>query len=134
MNLYEPETIEKIRLISKEQFDTLYQISKILNSVNYTEKLISDTLDLVIDVVNAERGLFVQYNDIKKTSKSLDALPDVEYDMVITMGCGDACPWVKAKERRDWSIPDPRDMEAKEFNRVRDEIERQVLDLIAELS
>ena len=55
MNLYEPETIEKIRLISKEQFDTLYHISKILNSVNYTEKLISDTLDLVIDVVNAER-------------------------------------------------------------------------------
>ncbi len=66
MNFYEPETIEKIRLISKEQFDTLYQISRILNSVNYTEKLISDTLDLVIDVVNAERGLFVQYNDIKK--------------------------------------------------------------------
>jgi Nif-specific regulatory protein len=66
MNFYEPETIEKIRLISKEQFDTLYQISRILNSVNYTEKLISDTLDLVIDVVNAERGLFVQYDDIKK--------------------------------------------------------------------
>ena len=66
MNFYEQDTIERIRLISKEQFDTLYQISKILNSVNYTEKLISDTLDLVIDVVNAERGLFVQYDDIKK--------------------------------------------------------------------
>ena len=76
----------------------------------------------------------VGYDLSTHTSKSLDALPDVEYDMVITMGCGDACPWVKAKERRDWSIPDPRDMEAKEFNRVRDEIERQVLDLIAELS
>src|SRR3989339_93445 len=66
MNFYEPDTIERIRLISKEQFDTLYQISRILNSVNYTERLISDTLDLVIDVVNAERGLFVQYDEIKK--------------------------------------------------------------------
>ena len=66
MNFYEPDTIERIRLISKEQFDTLYQISRILNSVNYTDRLISDTLDLVIDVVNAERGLFVQYDEIKK--------------------------------------------------------------------
>jgi Nif-specific regulatory protein len=66
MNLQEQDTIEKIRLISKEQFDTLYQISRILNSVNYTDRLINDTLDLVIDVVNAERGLFVQYDEIKK--------------------------------------------------------------------
>ncbi len=66
MNLYEPETIEKIRLISKEQFDTLYRISQILNSVNYTDTLIIETLDLVIEVVNAERGLFVQYDDIRK--------------------------------------------------------------------
>lgn len=66
MNFQEQDTIEKIRLISKEQFDALYQISRILNSVNYTDRLINDTLDLVIDVVNAERGLFVQYDDIKK--------------------------------------------------------------------
>lgn len=66
MNFQEQDTIEKIRLISKEQFDTLYQISRILNSVNYTDRLINDTLDLVIDVVNAERGLFVQYGEIKK--------------------------------------------------------------------
>lgn len=65
MNFYEQESIEKIRLISKEQFDTLYHISRILNSVNYTEALITETLDLVIDVVNAERGLFVQYDYLK---------------------------------------------------------------------
>lgn len=66
MHFYEPETFEKIRLISKEQFDTLYRISQILNSVNYTDSLIIETLDLVIDVVNAERGLFVRYDDINK--------------------------------------------------------------------
>ena len=64
MNLQEQDTIEKIRLISKEQFDTLYHISQILNAVNYTDTLIIETLDLVIEVVNAERGLFVQYEDI----------------------------------------------------------------------
>lgn len=66
MNLYIPETIEQIRLISKEQFDTLYRISQILNSVDYTDTLIIETLDLVVEVVNAERGLFVQYDDIRK--------------------------------------------------------------------
>ncbi|HSP87676.1 MAG TPA: sigma 54-interacting transcriptional regulator [Ignavibacteriaceae bacterium] len=66
MNLQEQDVIEKIRLISKEQFDTLYRISRILNSVNYTETLIVETLDLVIEVVNAERGLFVQYDDIQR--------------------------------------------------------------------
>lgn len=64
MNLQEQDTIEKIRLISKEQFDTLYRISQILNAVNYTDTLIIETLDLVIEVVNAERGLFVKYDDI----------------------------------------------------------------------
>lgn len=55
-------------------------------------------------------------------SKSLDDLPDVEFDYVITMGCGDACPLGKAKHRLDWSIPDPRDMEEAGFRGVRDMI------------
>jgi hypothetical protein len=38
-------------------------------------------------------------------SKSLDEIPDVTYDAVITMGCGDACPWVPARYREDWAIP-----------------------------
>ncbi len=63
MNLQEQDTIEKIRLISKEQFDTLYHISQKLNAVNYTDTLIIETLDLVIEVVNAERGLFVKYEE-----------------------------------------------------------------------
>jgi len=76
----------------------------------------------------------VGYNLSTHASKSLDDVPNMEYDMVITMGGDDACPVVKAKERRDWNITDPRDMEAAEFNAVRDEIERQVLFLISELS
>ena len=59
-------------------------------------------------------------------SKSLNEIPDVEFDYVVTMGCGDACPWVVAKHRMDWQIPDPRDMEPKAFNEVRDLIAEKV--------
>lgn len=59
-------------------------------------------------------------------SKSLEDIPDITYDHVITMGCGDACPFVKAKHREDWNIPDPRDMKEDEFRKVRDLIEGKV--------
>lgn len=59
-------------------------------------------------------------------SKSLDDLPDVEFDFVATMGCGDACPLVKAKKRDDWQIPDPKHMPPREFNVVRDLIRSKV--------
>jgi protein-tyrosine-phosphatase len=55
------------------------------------------------------------------------------FDAVVTMGCGDACPWVPARRRVDWDIPDPKGMPDAEFDAVRDEIERQVVGLLAEL-
>ncbi|MCD6023613.1 MAG: Protein-tyrosine phosphatase, low molecular weight [Fibrobacteria bacterium] len=64
-------------------------------------------------------------------SKSLDDIPDVEYDAVVTMGCGDACPFVKAKRREDWQIPDPKPLEPEEFRKVRDLIRDKVGALIA---
>ncbi len=63
MSYYETEQIDQIRLISKEQFDTLYQISQILNSAFYEDTFIQETLDIIIKVVNAERGLFVKYEE-----------------------------------------------------------------------
>jgi len=67
-------------------------------------------------------------------SKSLDDIPDIEYDYVVTMGCGDACPYVRTKNRIDWNIPDPRGMDMKHFSQVRDLIGRMVKGLIEELS
>ena len=64
------------------------------------------------------------------TSKGLDDIPDIEYDLVVTMGCGDECPYVKAKQRQDWDIPDPKKMNNKEFSKVRDMIRKQVWQLI----
>lgn len=67
-------------------------------------------------------------------SKSLDEVKAyAPFDAVVTMGCGDACPWMPAKRFVDWIIPDPKHMEPKAFNEVRDYIETQVKALIAEL-
>ncbi len=63
-------------------------------------------------------------------SKSLDDIPPITFDYVITMGCGDACPWVPAKHRLDWQIPDPREMEPSAFNKIRDLISEKVKGLI----
>ncbi len=64
-------------------------------------------------------------------SKSLSEVPNIEYDFVATMGCADDCPLVRAKEREDWNIPDPKDMSPEDFRAVRDLIEVNVKDLIA---
>jgi arsenate reductase len=74
------------------------------------------------------------YDLTKHDSKSLEDIPDIEYDYVITMGCGDACPYVKAKHRDDWAISDPRNMEPNEFNKVRDMIGLKVKSLIDEIN
>jgi protein-tyrosine-phosphatase len=49
------------------------------------------------------------------------------------MGCGDACPLVRAKEREDWSIPDPKELPPDQFRAVRDLIEEKVKALTAGL-
>jgi arsenate reductase len=66
-------------------------------------------------------------------SKSLDDLPPVEFDVAVTMGCGDACPATLARRHEDWAIPDPREMPPAEFHRVRDLIEEKVKELLASL-
>ena len=66
-------------------------------------------------------------------SKSLTELPDVEFDAVVTMGCGDACPNIPAKRREDWQIPDPKEMPVDEFYQVRDLIRDKVRTLLTAL-
>ena len=68
----------------------------------------------------------IGYDLSKHKSKSLEEIPQVEYDFVATMGCGDACPFVRAKRREDWQIPDPKNLPPAEFNKIRDLIEQKV--------
>ncbi len=64
-------------------------------------------------------------------SKSLDKVKQfAPFDAVITMGCGDACPWMPAKQFIDWQIPDPKDMNEDDFRKVRDMIRDKVKEQI----
>ena len=74
------------------------------------------------------------YDLSKHDSKSLDEVKQyAAFDAVVTMGCGDTCPWMPAKKFLDWQIPDPKNMEPAAFNKVRDLIKEKVKGLIAEL-
>jgi len=59
---------------------------------------------------------------------------DAEWaDVVVTMGCGDECPFIPGKRYIDWDLPDPKGRPLEEVRRTRDEIERRVAELLAEL-
>lgn len=73
------------------------------------------------------------YDLTQHRSKSLADVPDSDLDAVVTMGCGDACPNVRARRREDWQIPDPREMDPPEFRAIRDLIRDKVTNLVQEL-
>jgi arsenate reductase (thioredoxin) len=54
-------------------------------------------------------------------------------NVVVTMGCGDECPYVPGKRYLDWELPDPKDLPLEEVRDIRDEIARSVKQLVAEL-
>ena len=75
----------------------------------------------------------VGYDLSAHRSKSIAEVSDMEYDWVITMGCGDDCPSVRAKNRQDWALPDPKYLPIEELRPIRDAIETKVKELIAEI-
>ncbi|MBI4056133.1 MAG: arsenate reductase ArsC [Elusimicrobia bacterium] len=83
----------------------------------------------VVCEVLEEKGLYIS----SKTSKGLGDIPAHQWDWVITMGCGDACPNVPAKHREDWSIPDPKGKSLEEVRKIRDLIETKIKALLSSL-
>jgi len=76
----------------------------------------------------------IGYDLTKHHSKSLNEINQfAPFDVVVTMGCGDACPWMPAKKFIDWEIPDPKEMDEGNFRRVRDLIKDKVSELLASL-
>lgn len=71
------------------------------------------------------------YDLTAHASKGLNDLPEGEFAAVITMGCGDQCPHLRAERREEWEIPDPKDMSPEEFRQIRDLIARKVQDFLA---
>jgi protein-tyrosine-phosphatase len=54
-------------------------------------------------------------------------------DVIVTMGCGDECPYIPGKRYVDWDLPDPKGRPLAEVRATRDEIQRRVTALVAEL-
>jgi protein-tyrosine-phosphatase len=75
----------------------------------------------------------VGYDLATHESKSLDQFNGTEINVAVTMGCGDACPLVRAGRREEWNVPDPKELADEEFRTVRDLIERKVKELLASL-
>ena len=62
------------------------------------------------------------------------AYEDAEWaDVVVTMGCGDACPYIPGKQYVDWDLPDPAGRPLEEVRQIRDEIGKRIEALVREL-
>ena len=75
----------------------------------------------------------IGYDLTKHKSKGLDEFSDLKFDYLITLGCNDKCPNIDTKLRKEWDIPDPKNMNLEDFYKVRDLIEKRVLSLIDEI-
>jgi protein-tyrosine-phosphatase len=89
----------------------------------------ADSLNPAVVAALAEVGLDVTAAIPKRlTDESVQAA-----DVVITMGCGDACPVYPGKRYLDWDLPDPASLPLEEVRPIRDEIERRVRALVNDL-
>ncbi|MEV0971365.1 arsenate reductase ArsC [Microtetraspora glauca] len=89
----------------------------------------ADTINPAVIAVMDELGLDLS----KEFPKPLTAEAVQAADVVITMGCGDACPYFPGKRYLDWQLDDPAGKPIDQVRPIRDEIDRRVLDLLAEL-
>jgi arsenate reductase (thioredoxin) len=89
----------------------------------------ADEINPVVGQVMDEIGLDLSKEFPKPlTTEAVDAA-----DVVVTMGCGDACPVFPGKRYLDWELPDPAGKQVDEVRPIRDEIDRRVRELLAEL-
>ena len=91
----------------------------------------ADTINPAVVQVMAEVGIDLHANGAHP--KRLDDAAVQASDVVITMGCGDTCPFYPGKRYLDWQLPDPAGQGVDAVRPIRDDIEQRVLTLIAEL-
>ena len=89
-----------------------------------------DQINPVAIEAMAEEGIDIAGN----TPKILTVDAVKESDVVITMGCGDACPIYPGKRYEDWELEDPAGKDIETVRRVRDDIRARVEALIAEIA
>jgi len=89
----------------------------------------SQQIDPMVIEVMKEKGIDLS----SKRPKSLNDLPSIEMDYLVTMGCEETCPAVLAKKIIEWEIPDPKGKSVDFFREVRDLVEDKVRNLLIEL-
>jgi arsenate reductase len=89
----------------------------------------ADSLNSAVVDAMAELGIDISEEFPKPLSTSVVEVSDV----VITMGCGDACPILPGKRYEDWKLDDPAGQDIEAVRRIRDEIDRRVQVLVSEL-
>jgi protein-tyrosine-phosphatase len=82
-------------------------------------------------VVEAMRELEIDLSD-RRPERLTSELAEAA-DVIVTMGCGDACPYIPGKRYVDWELPDPEDRPIDEVRATRDDIADRVAALITEL-
>jgi protein-tyrosine-phosphatase len=82
-------------------------------------------------VIEVMRELDIDLADRRPQPLSRDLAEQA--DVVVTMGCGDACPAIPGQRAVDWELPDPAGRPVGEVRATRDDIARRVEDLVAEL-
>ena len=82
-------------------------------------------------VVEVMREFGIDLSDRRPQSLSSELAEQA--DVVVTMGCGDACPYIPGKRYIDWDLPDPKGRPIDEVRTTRDDIGRRVDDLLTEL-
>ena len=83
------------------------------------------------EVVQVMRELNIDLGD-RKPQLLTHGLAE-QADVVVTMGCGDECPFIPGKRYLDWDLPDPKGRPVDEVRRIRDEVRRRVNELVSEL-
>ena len=81
-------------------------------------------------VVDAMRELGIDLSEAKPQKLTAELAQGA--DMLITMGCGDECPYVPGLRRDDWPLPDPKGQGIESVRQTRDEIKRRVTQLLAQ--
>src|SRR3954451_2639507 len=88
-----------------------------------------DSVNPVVAQVLAERGLSTD----AESPTLLDNGAVSEADVVITMGCGETCPFVPGRRHEDWVVDDPAGQHLYPVQRIADDVDRRVPDLLARL-
>lgn len=92
----------------------------------------ADTINPAVVAAMAELGIDLHANGAYP--KRLDDAAVQASDVVITMGCGDECPFYPGKRYLDWALPDPAGRGIDAVRPIRDEINRRVLVLLGEIT